>query len=115
MKLKSCILKSVVAIAALAACGPIETAAQQTSPRPFTTTLSNTTPLVFGMTLDDANAALGTPLVYVEGPPGGEIFLTIRDIGGSGWSFRHDPLYLQFRNGRLTGWKADWSRNWMWK
>ena len=90
-------------------------AAQQTSPTPFTTTLSNTTPLAFGMSPDEATAALGTPLVYVDGPPGGEIFLTTRDVGGSGFTFRHDPLYLQFRDGRLTGWKADWSRNWMWK
>ena len=39
----------------------------------------------------------------------------IRNVGGSRWSFRDDPLYLQFRSGRLTGWKADWSRNWMWQ
>lgn len=89
--------------------------AQTPSSGPFTTTLSNTTPLVFGMTAEDATLALGTPLVYVEGPPGDEIFLTIRNVGGSRWSFRNDPLYLQFRAGRLTGWKADWSRNWMFR
>jgi hypothetical protein len=89
--------------------------AQQRSDTPFTTTLSNITPLVFGMSPDEATAALGTPLVYVDSPPGSEIYLTTRDVGGSGFTFRHDPLYLQFRDGRLTGWKADWSRNWMWK
>lgn len=92
-----------------------DASAQTPAPGPFTTTLSNTTPLVFGMTAEDATLALGTPLVYVEGPPGDEVFLTIRNVGGSGWSFRNDPLYLQFRAGRLTGWKADWSRNWMFR
>ena len=77
-----------------------------TSPTPFTTTLSNTTPLVFGMSPDDAAAALGTPLAYVEGPPGSEIFLTTRDIGGSFFTFRHDPLYrIQVRG--LTSFGLD--------
>ena len=88
--------------------------AQTPAPGPFTTTLSNITPLVFGMTPDDATAALGTPLVYVEGRLGNEVFVTIRNAG-RGFSPRNDPLFLQFRDGRLTGWKADWSRNWMWK
>lgn len=89
--------------------------AGQLPPSPFTTTLSNHTPLVFGMSAEDATAALGQPLTYVSGRPGNEIYLVIRNVGGSRWSFRDDPLYLQFRGGRLTGWKADWSRNWMWQ
>jgi len=24
-------------------------------------------------------------------------------------------FYLQFRNGRLAGWKGDWGHNWMWQ
>jgi hypothetical protein len=89
--------------------------AEQLSPSPFTTTLSNTTPLVFGMSADDATAALGQPLAYVSGRPGDEVFLVYRSVGHSNWTFRADPLYLQFRGGRLTGWKGDWSRNWMWQ
>ena len=104
-----------LAAAGYSICSVSNANAQQQSPTPFTTTLSNTTPLAFGMSADEATAALGTPLVYVDGSPGSEIFLTIRDVGGSGFTFRNDPLYLQFRDGRLTGWKADWSRNWMWK
>jgi hypothetical protein len=88
--------------------------AGQLPPSPFTTTLSNHTPLVFGMSADDAAEALGQPLSYVSGQPGNEIFVVIRNVGAR-WSFRDDPLYLQFRGGRLTGWKADWSRNWMWR
>jgi hypothetical protein len=84
-------------------------------PPPFTATLSNTTPLVFGMDAEDAARALGTPLSYVSGRPGEEIYLTFRNIGGSGLFYRKDRLYLQFRKGRLAGWKGDWGHNWMWQ
>jgi hypothetical protein len=82
---------------------------------PFTATLSNATPLAFGMAPNDAARTLGTPLAYVSGRPGDEIYLAIRTFGGSGFFDRRDRLYLQFRKGRLTGWKGDWGRNWMWQ
>ncbi|MDB5628133.1 MAG: hypothetical protein JWQ51_473 [Tardiphaga sp.] len=82
---------------------------------PFNATLSNTTPLAFGMSARDAAVALGTPLDYVSGRPGDEIYLTIRSVGGGGLFPRTDKLFQQFRRGRLTGWKADWGRNWMWR
>lgn len=82
---------------------------------PFTTTLSNATPLVFGMPADAAARALGTPLTYLRGRPSDEIYLAYRDIGGSGLFPRKDRLFLQFRKGRLTGWKGDWGQNWMWE
>jgi hypothetical protein len=82
---------------------------------PFTATLSNNTPLVFGMEAEDAARALGTPLNYVRGRPGDEIYLAFRNIGGSGLFFQKHRLYLQFRNGRLAGWKGDWGHNWMWQ
>jgi hypothetical protein len=82
---------------------------------PFTATLSNITPLVFGMDVEDAARALGTPLNYISGRPGDEIYLAFRNIGGSGLFFKKDRLYLQFRRGRLAGWKADWGHNWMWQ
>ena len=79
---------------------------------PFTATLSNTTPLAFGMSAEQAAVALGTPLTYVSGRPGDEIFVTPRTNGSL--FFRHDdPLYLQFRRGRLTGWKGFWGDRWM--
>ena len=81
----------------------------------FTATLSNNTPLVFGMDADQAARALGTPFTYISGRPGEEIFLTFRDIGGSGLFAHKDRLYLQFRKGRLAGWKGDWGHNWMWQ
>ena len=84
-------------------------------PRPFTATLSNNTPLVFGMSADEAAFALGVPLNYVRGIPGDEIFLAFRDIGGSRLFPNRHRLYLQFRKGRLAGWKGDWGKNWMWQ
>ena len=104
-------------LAALVALAAAQTAvrAEPAPPAPFTRTLSNLTPLAFGMSVEDAAIALGQPLTYVSGRPGDEVFVVIRNVGGSGWSFRDDPLYLQFRNGRLTGLKGDWSRNWMWR
>jgi hypothetical protein len=84
-------------------------------PPPFTATLSNNVPLVFGMDAEDAARALGTPLNYIRGRPGDEIFLAFRDVGGSGLFPHKDRLYLQFRKGRLAGWKGDWGHNWMWQ
>ncbi len=116
-KSKNTLAMKLLAFTALVALAVAHTPvhAGQVPPSPFTTTLSNHTPLVFGMSAEDAAAALGQPLAYVSGRPGNEIYLVIRNVGGSRWSFRDDPLYLQFRGGRLTGWKADWSRNWMWQ
>ena len=84
-------------------------------PPPFTATFSNNTPLAFGMDDGEAARALGTPLTYVKGRPGDEIFLTFRDIGGSGLFPHKDRLFLLFRKGRLAGWKGDWGNNWMWQ
>jgi hypothetical protein len=96
------------------------TAAAQTEqlapPRlPFVKTLSNTTPLAFGMDAGQAAQALGQSLQYVRGRPGNEIYLALRNLGGSGLvPYRH-RLFLQFRHGRLAGWKEDYGENWMWE
>ena len=84
-------------------------------PPPFNATLSNNVPLAFGMDAEDAARALATPLNYIRGRPGDEIFLAFRDIGGSGLFPHRHRLFLQFRKGRLTGWKGDWGHNWMWQ
>ena len=82
---------------------------------PFVATLSNNTPLAFGMGEEEAARTLGTPLTYISGRPGEEIYLVFRHAGGTGFFNRKDRLYLQFRRGRLAGWKGDWGRNWMWQ
>eukprot|EP01035_Chromulina_nebulosa_P034077 gene34077-biopygen22129 len=90
--------------------------ARQLAPlAPFTATLSNNTPLAFGMGPGDAARALGTPLTYVRGRPGDEVLLAIRSQGGSSFFERRNRLYLQFRHGRLTGWKGDWGSDWLWQ
>lgn len=91
-------------------------AQQPMPPRlPFVATLSNTTPLAFGMDVEATARALGQPLQYVRGRPGSEIYLAFRDLGGSGLVPHRHRLFLQFRHGRLAGWKEDYGENWMWE
>jgi hypothetical protein len=106
---------------AISAAAPGSASGQQYAPAgvarspPFTATLSNNAPLAFGMDVADVSRALGEPLSYISGRRGDEIYLAIRNIGGSGLVNHHDRLYLQFRKGRLAGWKGDWGHNWMWQ
>ena len=93
----------------------IDHAVPPDSSPPFTATLSNNSPLVIGMNVEDTSRALGQPLHYVSGPPRAEVYLALRNLGGSGLLNHHDRLFLQFRNGRLTGWKEDFGQNWMWQ
>jgi hypothetical protein len=65
-------------------------------------------PLSFGMSIDEASSALGVPLSYVRGRPGDELLLAIPNVKGNALAIRSDGLYLQFRHGRLSGWKGDW-------
>lgn len=109
---------SLVALATLCATATVllsPVAARAQSVAPFVATLSNTTPLVFGMTADHAARALGVPLAYLRGRSGHETYLAIRDIDSGGVFQQQDRLFLQFRRGRLAGWKGDWGRNWMWR
>ncbi len=82
---------------------------------PFVATLSNNAPLAFGMDVAQASQALGQTLQYVSGGPGDETYLAFRNTGGSGLLNHHHRLFLQFRSGRLAGWKGDWGHNWMWQ
>jgi hypothetical protein len=64
--------------------------------------------LKFGMNTSQVSQVLGVPLAHVRGRPGNELFLAIPNVKGSALSIRSDALYLQFRKGRLSGWKGDW-------
>lgn len=115
-------MRTLAAVALMLIAGGLAPAAAQQRPPaggayppPFTATLSNNTPLAFGMGAEDAARALGTPLNYVSGRPGDEIYLAFRNVGGSGLFIKKDRLFLQFRKGRLAGWKGDWGHNWMWQ
>jgi hypothetical protein len=68
----------------------------------------NRIPLTFGMNPEEASFALGVPLNYVSGRPGDELYLALPNVKGMTLSRRSDGLYLQFRRGRLEGWKGDW-------
>ena len=65
-------------------------------------------PLMFGMSADQASAALGVPLFYVSGRRGDELLLALPNVKGATLASRSDGLYLQFRRGKLSGWKGDW-------
>jgi hypothetical protein len=70
---------------------------------------TNTAPLAFGMTAQQASDALGVPLVYYSGPPGSEIFLAYGKAGTVPMILPiESAVALQFRGGQLTGWKKDW-------
>jgi hypothetical protein len=106
--------RTVLTIAIMLGLAPAAPAvAQQPQRVPFIQSLSNTTPLVFGMSVTEATAALGVPLDYVSGAPGNEMLAAKRP--SPVYNRREAHLFLQFRSGRLTGWKGDWNRNWMWE
>ena len=65
-------------------------------------------PLMFGMTPDQASQALGVQLYYVRGRPGDELLVALPNVKGATLASRSDGLYLQFRRGKLSGWKGDW-------
>jgi hypothetical protein len=65
-------------------------------------------PLMFGMTPDQASQALGVALFYVRGRPGNELLVALPNVKGATLASRSDGLYLQFRRGKLSGWKGDW-------
>ena len=67
---------------------------------------TNTSPLVFGMTPKEASAALGVPLM--QAPKHRGIYYTVGPEGIPGYYPTDTLLALQFRGGRLTGWKQDW-------
>jgi len=102
-----------LSIAMFASALAISTAAAEPPQRvPFIQSLSNNIPLSFGMTAEEASAALGVPLTYVSGKPGNEMLAATRP--SPIYIDRGANLFLQFRAGRLSGWKGDWRRNWMW-
>ena len=66
-------------------------------------------------TLAPAGGSNAPPFTATLSNAGDETLLAFRNVGGSGLFFHKDRLYLQFRKGRLTGWKGDWGHNWMWQ
>jgi hypothetical protein len=65
-------------------------------------------PLSFGMNAEQVSRVLGVSLYHVRGGAGDELLLALPDVKGAALASRSDGLYLQFRRGRLSGWKGDW-------
>jgi hypothetical protein len=76
---------------------------------------SNALPLAFGMTPEVAAAALESPLTLVAGRRDSDIYYAEGISVATGFIIRErERLWLQFRRGRLTGWKYDWDRPMVW-
>ena len=100
-------------IAAMSGAGLAPACAQQFVPQgpppfapPFVATLSNNTPLAFGMGEEEAARALGTPLTYISAGPATKLLVFLP----AGFQ-PQGPALSQFRRGRLAGWKGDWGRS----
>ena len=98
---RSLLCAAMISTAAIAVEAPVPARAQ----------VASNTPLAFGMSIEQAATALGVTLIYVRGRPGNEMFLALANVKGSALSDRRDGLYLQFRRGKLAGWKGDWGTN----
>ena len=72
-------------------------------------------PLVFGMTKEQVARAVEAPLIYLSGPRDAERFLVERPATVPGFFRPVDThIVLQFRRGRLTGWRRDWQMRPYW-
>lgn len=71
-------------------------------------------PLLFGMTYDDVARIAGAPLIYLSGARGSERYMVERMSSVPGWYPVDTRIILQFRRGRLTGWRRDWQMRPSW-
>jgi len=71
-------------------------------------------PLVFGMTKDDVARLVESPLIYLAGARGSERYLVERRATVPGVYPVDTHVVLQFRRGRLTGWRRDWQMRPYW-
>jgi hypothetical protein len=81
---------------------------------PWNDVRTNAIPLEFGMTPDVVATALGVPIVHVSGGAGNEVYYAERSTLVPSLFTYDRRLWLQFRNGRLTGWKNDYQRGGPW-
>jgi hypothetical protein len=77
-------------------------------------TRANTVPLQFGMTPEAVSAALHAPLVYAGGREGSEVFYVDRKTAIPSVDTYDRQIWLQFRHGRLTGWRNDYRQVGLW-
>jgi len=102
---------AAVLVAAVSGAALAPARAQQVVTAP----VPNNTPLSFGMNANEASLALGTTLYYISGRPGDELYVALPNVKGAALSDRRDGLYLQFRRGKLEGWKGEWNARLPWR
>ena len=71
-------------------------------------------PLTFGMTPDEVARVVDAPLIYLSGRRGSERYLVQRRASVPGLYPVDTRIVLQFRRGRLTGWRRDWQMRPYW-
>jgi hypothetical protein len=71
-------------------------------------------PLVFGMSREDVEQVVQAPLIYLSGPRGSERYIIRRTATVPGIYPVDALIVLQFRRGRLTGWRRDWQMRPYW-
>jgi hypothetical protein len=70
--------------------------------------------LTFGMTRTQVEKIVQAPLVYLSGARGSERFLVERPATVPGFYLVDTRIVLQFRRGKLTGWRRDWQMRPYW-
>ena len=65
-------------------------------------------PLVFGMSKDEVENVLQSPLIYLRGRPGSERYMAQMRSSVPGFYPVDARAILQFRHGHLSGWRRDW-------
>ena len=71
-------------------------------------------PLLFGMTYNEVARLVDAPLIYLSGSRGSERYMVERMSSVPGWYPVDARIILQFRRGRLTGWRRDWQMRPSW-
>jgi hypothetical protein len=71
-------------------------------------------PLVFGMTPQEVERVVQAPLVYLSGRAGNERYFVERMSTVPGIYPVDTRIVLQFRRGRLAGWRRDWQMRPFW-
>jgi|SRR3954451_6745525 hypothetical protein len=71
-------------------------------------------PFVFGMSREDVEHVVQAPLIYLSGPRGSERYVVQRPSTVPGIYRVDTRIVLQFRRGRLTGWRRDWQMRPYW-
>lgn len=71
-------------------------------------------PFMFGMTPEQVEALVQAPLIRLSGSRGSERYMVQRLSTVPGFYPIDTRIILQFRRGKLTGWRRDWQMRPYW-